>query len=247
LPHDRASGWKNAVRYASAFVRSAELPVVDRYISYVTLFSREAYHELLRGNGTTRFISEDDPFSSILDRYFDRCQTADSLNRILYVDLKTSLPDDLLLLTDKMSMASSLECRAPFMDQGLVELTSQMPSWLKVRGLTMKYLLKKAVAPWLPDEILNRKKRGFGVPIGSWLRRDLNPLVEDLLSEGQVKKRGIFSWPSIRSIMDRHKSQQADYTDQLFSLVNLELWCQIFLDGRNWRQVNTVGKAKSVL
>src|SRR6202012_3315916 len=89
-----------------------------------------------------------------------------SLNQIIYVDLKTSLPDDLLMLTDRMSMAASLECRAPLVDYELVEMTARMPANLKVRGLTMKYLLKKVLEPLVPREILHRKKRGFGAPMG---------------------------------------------------------------------------------
>src|SRR5258706_16282456 len=100
----------------------------------------------------------------VLREAFARCADSDSLNRTLYADLKTSLPDDLLALTDRMSMAASVECRAPLVDYELVELASRMPSHLKVRGISMKYLLKKAVAPWLPKEVIKRKKRGFRAP-----------------------------------------------------------------------------------
>jgi asparagine synthase (glutamine-hydrolysing) len=150
--------------------------------------------------------------------------------------LHTSLPDDLLALTDRMTMAASIECRAPFMDQELVELAAGMPATLKVRGFTMKYLLKKAVQPWLPKEILTRKKRGFGAPMGSWIRKDLGMLMGNLLSEEQVKQRGLFAWPVVREIIGQHMAQRADYTDQLLALINLELWCRIFLDGRDYRQ-----------
>jgi asparagine synthase (glutamine-hydrolysing) len=101
----------------------------------------------------------------------------------------------------------------------------------KIRGLTMKYLLKKVVKPWLPAEILNRKKRGFGAPMGSWLRDDLGPLMDNLLSETQISKRGLFDWPVIQEMIARHRMLKSDYTDQLLALINLELWCRIFLDG----------------
>jgi asparagine synthase (glutamine-hydrolysing) len=130
-----------------------------------------------------------------------------------------------------MTMAASLECRAPFIDQELIELAARMPESLKVRGFKMKYLLKKVVKPWLPAEILNRKKRGFGAPVGSWMRHDLSPVMDALLSKEQVRKRGLFNWPVIDQMIVRHNAQQQDYTDQLLALVSLELWCRIFLDG----------------
>jgi len=95
--------------------------------------------------------------------------------------------------------------------------------------------LKKALESWLPGQILHRKKRGFGAPMGSWIRHDLSPLLDDLLSESQVKWRGLFDWMPIRQMILRHKAQNSDYTDQLLALVNLELWCQVFLDGGSTR------------
>src|SRR5204862_2511256 len=135
------------------------------------------------------------------------------VNQFIYADIKTSLPDDLLILTDKMTMAASIECRAPLMDQELVELTTRMPGDLKVRGLKLKYLFKKALKPWLPSEILHRKKRGFGAPMGSWIRHEVSPLLDNLLSETQVKTRGLFNWQPIHEMVAKHKAQKADYTD----------------------------------
>ncbi len=245
LPQDRHSGWKNNIRYASAFVKTAGCDPVSRYLSYVTVFSPEVRARLLRepaaasGNGHG-------PASAVLQGYFDRCRGADSLHQNIYVDLKTSLPDDLLALTDKMSMAASLECRAPFMDQQLVELTSCIPSDLKVRSLTMKYLLKKVIQPWLPAEILQRKKRGFGAPVGAWLRHDLETLVEETLSAAQVRKRGFFDPAVVQEIIASHRAQSSDHTDHLLALINFELWCRIFLDGedRQFQPKRLVGQAQ---
>jgi asparagine synthase (glutamine-hydrolysing) len=225
LPKDRHSKWKNLFRYADAFVASANLSPADRYASYVTLFSSDARAELQ--NSVSNGVA---PGSLALDRYLSQCAGADNLNQFIYADLKTSLADDLLALTDKMTMAMSLECRAPFMDHELVELAARMPSHLKVRGFTMKYILKKAVQPWLPAEIVNRKKRGFGAPMGAWLRRDLKFLVEETLSEQAVRKRGLFQWPVVKQLIEKHQAQQGDYTDHLLALVNLELWFRQFID-----------------
>lgn len=231
LPQDRHSNWKNYVRYAAAFMHSAELNPIERYMSYVNLFSPELQTTLLENGLSGTVMNGHGVKPSIMEQYFAHCQNADDLNQLIYVDLKTSLPDDLLMLTDKMSMAASIECRAPFIDHELVELTSRMPSQFKIHGLTMKYMLKKVIKPWLPDEILRRKKRGFGAPIGAWLRNDLEFLVHELLSESQVRKRGLFKWETIKELIGRHKTYKNDYTDQLLALINFEWWCRIFLDG----------------
>jgi asparagine synthase (glutamine-hydrolysing) len=233
LPQDRHSNWKNTIRYAHAFAKTAELGSVSRYLSYVTVFPQEARSRLLtreaQDAGSGRELR-----SEALQRHFERCSQLSSLDQIIYADLKTSLADDLLALTDKMSMAASLECRAPFVDYELVELVSQVPAELKIHGFRMKYLLKKIVEPWVPKSILHRKKRGFGAPVGAWFRRDLQGLVEETLSDSQVRKRGLFDPAVIREIIQQHRDEKADHTDHLTSLVTLELWSRIFLDGGNW-------------
>jgi len=229
IPQDRHSRWKDYARYAAAFVKTAELDPYSRYVSYVTLLSGSARHELLR-NGSTAQSPGAAAVSPTLRNYFDRYTEKDSLNGIIYADIKTSLVDDLLALTDRMSMAASIECRGPLVDYKLVELASRMPSSLKVRGFQLKYLFKKAVAPWLPPEILQRKKRGFGAPVGSWLREDLLPMVRELLSESQISARGLFHWPAIEQLISDHQRERKDHTDHLFALISLEIWCRSYLD-----------------
>jgi asparagine synthase (glutamine-hydrolysing) len=205
-------------------------------MSYVTLFSRDLQEAIFSGGFANGMAGINGYASAIMNNYFEADPADKGLNRLIYVDLKTSLADDLLALTDRMTMAASIECRAPFIDHELVELASRIPASLKVRGLTMKYLLKKVVEPWLPREILHRKKRGFGAPMGSWIRRDLEPLVKHLLSGDQIKKRGLFNSSFIQQIIAKHMEQKSDYTDHLMALVNLELWCRIFLDKRDHRE-----------
>jgi asparagine synthase (glutamine-hydrolysing) len=236
LPQDRHSSLKNYIRYADAFVKSANSGNALQYLSYVALFPADLQNALCRnseGNGSARL---DGFVSSTMRDFFETHSHITGVNQFIRADLHTSLPDDLLVLTDKMTMAASIECRAPFVDHELVELTSAMPGHLKVRGFKLKYILKKALKPWLPSEILHRKKRGFGAPMGSWIRHDLSPLADSLLSESQVKSRGLFNWKPIQEMLVKHKTQKSDYTDQLLALINLELWCQIFLDGRNHQE-----------
>ena len=150
---------------------------------------------------------------------------------MMFLDLKTQLPDDLLALTDKMSMASSLECRVPLLDHELVEFAARMPSELKINRLRLKYIFKKAMAPLLPTKILHRKKRGFGAPVGSWLRGELRPLSLEILSETNVKRRGYFQWDAVKHTIDLHFAEREDHIDHLLALITFELWCRIYLDG----------------
>ena len=233
LPQDRSTPWKDYARYATAFLHTADQEPAVRYMGYVTLLSPELQRDLLITQARSG-SDQNGAAAETLRKYFARHTDSDNLNRIIYTDLKTSLPDDLLALTDRMSMAASIECRAPLVDYELIELASQMPSSLKVRGVTMKYLLKKAVAPWLPRQVIERKKRGFGAPMGSWLRKDLQPMIRDLLSENQIRRRGLFHWPAIQQLIADHQAQRKDYTDQLFALVALEVWCRIYLDSSGY-------------
>jgi asparagine synthase (glutamine-hydrolysing) len=242
IPQDRHSAWKDYVRYAAAFVSSAELPSADRYMKYVTVLSPQAQSQLLRAGDNSRLLG-DRAAAAALQAYFGHANNTDGLNQVMYVDMKTSLPDDLLALTDRMSMAASIECRAPLVDHELIELVMSMPSTLKVRGFQMKYLMKKIVGPWLPREILQRKKRGFGAPMGAWFRKDIKPLVSELLSESAVAERGLFRYAAIQQMVAEHEAERRDHTDQLFALLCLELWCRIYLDRKDGSSVRLPGQA----
>jgi asparagine synthase (glutamine-hydrolysing) len=136
------------------------------------------------------------------------------------------------MLTDKMTMATSLECRVPLLDHELVELAARMPESLKLRGGVLKYTLKKALANVLPDDILHRKKRGFGTPMGAWLKGELAPLLKTVLSEAAIRRRGLFRFEPVRTLIAAHERNAVDGTDQLLSLLNFEVWARIYLDGR---------------
>ncbi len=226
LPQDRHSAFANYARLANSYVQSAELDAARGYANFITVFSPAIRSELLRD----RYA----PADFVLDEYFSRCQAAESLHRNMYVDIKTSLADDLLLLTDKMTMAASIECRAPLLDHELIELTARMPARLKVNGFTLKYLFKKAASKWLPAEILHRKKRGFGAPVGAWFRNQLQPLIEDCLNHDQVTRRGFFDPSTVERIISSHADRTADHTDHILALISFELWCRIFLDNAGW-------------
>jgi asparagine synthase (glutamine-hydrolysing) len=138
----------------------------------------------------------------------------------------------LLLLTDKMSMAVSLECRVPLLDHELVELAAQMPQSVKIRGGRLKHAMKSALKDVLPADILDRRKRGFGTPMGAWLKGDLAPLMSDLLSKDAIEARGWFRHEQVTQLVAAHRANRIDGTDRLLSLMNLEIWSRMYLDQR---------------
>jgi asparagine synthase (glutamine-hydrolysing) len=156
---------------------------------------------------------------------------ADSiLNRMLYVDTKTSLPDDLLLKADKMTMANSIELRVPLLDHKILEFAASLPETLKVRGLTTKYIAKAALQSHVPHEILHRKKAGFPVPYEMWLRTELKDWVRDVLLDRQTTARGYFNRSSIEDLISEN-TRSGNYSKELLSLAVLELWHRSFLTG----------------
>jgi asparagine synthase (glutamine-hydrolysing) len=214
----------NTLRYAKGFLGTAALPFEERYLSYVQAFGKDLARSLLVQPATSH--------PDAVTRALREADSEDALNRLLVADAATQLPDDLLLLTDKMTMATSLECRVPLLDHELSELAARIPESLKLRGGNLKHLMKKALRGVLPDEILHRKKRGFGAPMGAWLKNDLAGSLKSVLSERSVKRRGLFRPEVLRRMIGEHENNREDYTDQLLALYNFELWCRIYLDGR---------------
>jgi asparagine synthase (glutamine-hydrolysing) len=224
LPSDRHSPLLNLSRLARGFLEGAALPFEERYRAYVQVFPKGEVRTLLRT------VPEAQP--DMLEAAFEHAGGTDSLNRLLRVDAETMLPDDLLMLTDKMSMATSLECRVPLLDHELVELAARMPEAIKIRGGRLKHAMKEAVSGLLPRDILERGKRGFGTPIGAWLKEDLAPLVRALLSESAIRRRGLLEPPSVSELIASHNANRVDGTDRLVTLLNLEIWSRLYLDGR---------------
>ena len=216
------------LRNAKKFARSAALDFENRYLGYGTYFTDEAktrlYTEEMR-----RATRDLDAYSAHRG-YFARVKDAAPLNQLLYVDLKTFLPCLNLMTTDKTSMAANLEVRVPFLNLEMLELAARMPPDLKLRGLKRKYILKRAAEKLLPREVVWRKKAGFGAPIRSWLRGPLRPMVDDLLSEATLKRRGLFQPEEVRRIINANLSGREDFNLQVFQLLTLELWQREFID-----------------
>jgi asparagine synthase (glutamine-hydrolysing) len=151
--------------------------------------------------------------------------SGDDLTTLLqYMDLKLYLHDDILVKVDRASMASSLEVRAPFLDHKLVKFVMGLPSSFKLRGFTQKYLLKKAVADLLPKEVIQRKKKGFGVPVAKWVKGPLKELFQDLLASGRIRREGILNPEYVASLLKDHLQGKKDNRKQLWTLLVWELW-----------------------
>lgn len=166
----------------------------------------------------------------LFGRLLAQSSAVSPLHRMLYVDTKHWLPDDLLARGDKMSMAVSLEARVPLLDHRLTEFAAALPPHFKVRGLTRKYLLKKVSRRWLPPQIIRRKKQGFPIPMSDWFRGDARSFLWDHLSPATVRRRGLLHPKTVETLLQQHDAGFADHGPVLWGLLNLELWHRLFLD-----------------
>ena len=206
---------------AKRFVRGAGLPPLERHHAWKEIFSREARAELLLPERRSGF----DPLSLYRARYAET-EGAEPLARLLDVDLGLYLVDDLLVKTDRASMAHSLEVRVPFLDQLVAELALALPDRLKVRGLAKKRLLRIAAAPLLPPELLRGKKRGFSIPMAAWLRGELVPFARDVLSPDAIRRQGYFRPEAVTRLLDTHVARREDLSRQLWGLLAFSLWAE---------------------
>ena len=165
----------------------------------------------------------------ILDEAFHASRADSDAGRAMDADVNTYLPGDLLPKVDITTMANSLEARSPFLDQELLQWAAGLPTRLKTRGGVTKYLLKRAVADWLPADLLNRPKMGFGVPMAHWLRTDLRELSHDVLTDATARSRGYFRPEAVATLLDEHETG-LDHSTRIWSLIQFELWHRAFLD-----------------
>ncbi len=216
------------LRNAKKFARSAGLDFEERYLGYGTYFTDVSKQQLFSDELREATV-EFDAYAAHR-KYFNKVRDAAPLNQLLYVDLKTFLPCLNLITTDKTSMAANLEVRVPFLNREMIEMAATMPPEFKLRGFKRKYILKRALENVLPYEVIWRKKAGFGAPIRSWLRGPLRPMIDDLLSEDTIKRRGLFRPQEVKRIIEANLSGREDYNLQVFQLLNLELWQREFID-----------------
>jgi asparagine synthase (glutamine-hydrolysing) len=181
---------------------------------------------------------------SAVNAYYDRVPDKDAVSRMLYLDTKTWLPEDLLVKADKMSMAAAVELRVPFLDHRLVEFAAALPTGMKIRGGESKYILKKYAEALLPRQVVYRKKRGFPVPIRQWMAGQLGDLARDVLLDERTRTRGIYDPAYVRRLFDTQAGGRENYSANIWTLLVLEVWMRLFVDGGARRAMNCQGTQK---
>jgi len=236
LPGFRGTALKGASRLAKKMARSAALSPAEAFIRNCTYLDADQKQDLY----SPEFLAStgfEDTFDANSRHHgaFNRVQHADFLNQMLYLDTKIFMPTLNLTYNDKMSMASSVEVRVPFLDRPFAEFVAWnvKPEW-KLKGKwrpTTKYIFREAMRNLLPAEVLRQPKAGFAAPVDYWLTHDLRPLVDDLLSDSQVRRRGLFRPEAVRGYVDEHRRGSEDWSMQIWQLLTLEIWTQLFIDG----------------
>jgi asparagine synthase (glutamine-hydrolysing) len=199
---------------------------LDRFMAIYTIFDDKLKSKIYREpNLAQTSISK----THFIEKFYDQVKgKSDSLNRMLYIDTRTMLPDNLLLFNDKMTMAHSIENRVPFLDKDLVSFIETLPSNYKLRVKTHKYLEKKAAEKWLPQEFINRKKRGFETPVSDWFKKDLYNETIDLINHPNSLSSIYFNKNSLFKMLDLHKQNKYNYGKHIYTIYSLELWYQNF-------------------
>ena len=209
------------------------------YFDNFSVFSRERQRSLFTAETRTR-MGESDPYRTSL-ALMGEADAVTMLDQLLAADMKTYL-HELLMKQDQMSMAASIESRVPFLDHKLVEFAARLPERMKLRGLTTKYILRQAMADKIPAEILTRKKMGFPVPVGAWLRGEFRPLLDEYVLGARAMERGIFEPDFVRKLVARHEAGE-NHAERLWMLMNFEIWQRRFLDGEDVSAPRAVASA----
>jgi asparagine synthase (glutamine-hydrolysing) len=217
------------LRLAKKMARSGSLPPQARFLTD-SVYLNEAQKSALYSAKLREEINGFDPFERHLE-LLKRVPRADFLHQMLYLDTKAFMANLSLTYDDKMSMASSVEVRVPFLDWEFVEWIAQnVPPRLKLKGTTTKYLLRQSMRPWLPREVFKQKKAGFGAPVDYWLAHDMKEMVDDLLSEETLRRQGYFDSAIVRRMVSEHRKGRVDWSMQIWQLLTFQLWIDVFME-----------------
>ncbi len=228
------AAFRGPVRYRAGqeklrnFLLDAALPAEDGYLRRLTLFDARA-REALYSPDLQRTLNGWDS-QAALRYWLQRLPATDFRNRMLYADTHFYCPEDCLTKVDRMSMAWSLEARVPLLDHTLVEFMASVPPDLKLRGLTSKYLFRRAVRDLLPGPLLVKRKQGFSIPLGRWLRGPLHDALRDSLLGVRARQRGWLRTDLIQRMLDQHATGERDHAHRLWALLALELWAREYVD-----------------
>jgi asparagine synthase (glutamine-hydrolysing) len=214
--------WLHAMSFEDAGLR------YQKSMSYLR-FTREALEDLL--TESFRRGADLDGISEKITRHFDAAVVEDTVDRMLYTDVMTRIPDHLLTIVDRMTMMFGLEDRSPLLDRHVAEFAAATPARCKVRGRRLKAILKDAARPLLPASFFRRRKQGFSFPIAAWFRGPLGGLFETLLERSRVVESGMFNGDYLRRLLSEHRSGRLDHNYRLWAVLNVELWYRLNIEG----------------
>ncbi|MBN1348681.1 asparagine synthase (glutamine-hydrolyzing) [candidate division KSB1 bacterium] len=215
-------------RRGEKYVEWSRLPLSKRYLGDMADLSSSLRKKLYSPEFYS--FSRKNSLLNRVKRHYDAVADSDMLSKMQYLDIKTWLVDNLLLKADKMTMAASIELRCPFLDHVFVEFSRRIPSNFKLRWLATKYILKKTYQGFLPKEIINRKKRGFPVPLKYWFKSDLNSVIAEILLDSSTLSRGYFNPQFIQRAIEKQRKNEEDFSKLLWSLLIFEYWHKVFID-----------------
>jgi len=234
IPHHETVQAKNVFRYMYRLFSALSDSPERRNILWHCFFDNETKYKIYSDEMRQVFFHNDS--FSYMANVFRNAPANDILDRTFYTDIKTYLPECLLVKMDVASMANSLEARSPFLDHKLLEFTATLPSNWKLHGITTKYILKQTFKDFLPKEILHRGKQGFGIPVGKWFREDWKDYFREIVLSPQAIKRGYFRKKTLEQLFNEHMQGYRDHGYRLWALLMLELWHQIFIE-RETREI----------
>jgi asparagine synthase (glutamine-hydrolysing) len=226
LPPLPIARWNYLRQRAAKIAGDAKLPsTFQRFFSKYQLLPRPARAALYRAEFRARLESGDE-LERLAAAYFPTPASRDPVENLLYADTVVRLPDDMLTKVDRASMQHSLEVRVPFLSHVLVQFAASVPIDLKLRGATGKYLVRKAVEPWLPPGVLERPKQGFAVPLARWVRGDLGTYAESLWRDARADEAGALEPAAVAALFREHREARADRSQMLYALAMFALWWQ---------------------
>ena len=228
-------GGRHQPRRLREFLEGCGLPLIEMYLRWIGYFSPEEKAALYTSEFARRVAHHDS--GQFLRGLYAESEGLEPLNRLAFVDIKSFLCCNVLEYADRMSMAHALELRAPFTDHRLVEFCLRLPFGLKVRYGESKWILKRAMKPFLPPAVLAKRKLGFNPPVGTWLKGELRNLPEALLAEKGLQRRGLFCPGAVQAMRDSHASGKRDYSLHIWALMMLEIWFRIYADCRSVESV----------
>ena len=212
----------------AAYIESISSNQVRNYAEQVTICNTKGKEDLYSYD-FNQIMKGTDSVEYLLSK-FDEVRRNDLIDQLLYLDINTYLPEDLLVKMDIATMANSLEARVPFLDHQLMEFIATIPSSLKLRGTVAKYILKEAFKEFLPEVIFKRRKMGFGVPVSRWFRNELKDYVYEILLDSRTLNRGYFKKEGIERVLNDHIELRYDHSAKIWALLFLEIWFRVFID-----------------